>query len=698
MRMKHLNTYTAVLCSMGVTGFLYGLFQFDKFYTFIFAISLFVILILEILPVRLPSGDKYVSGSVGFLFLLVDGGFAYSAIASVIASYAYFAKGLRSWKVPLTPFLSTAGMYIGGLLSSLLIWEVTNSFPIILSVVLVAWTFEIVNIVLLEFIHKFVFGAKKIFTKIEEQLKETFIPVLISAIVIPKWYNPDGYIEFLYDMLYTLFFFLLIIFFSQQFFRQLEARKLTSKAFTNVLESRIALEKSGHGNRVGIICEILLDEWRYPKRKKQDLIQCAIVHDIGKSLLPSYIFRKRGALTISEEKEYNTHSEIGVELLTAIFPKNKITESILYHHEKWDGSGFPKGLKGEEIPLEARIIAICNELDHLFVKYNDNETVMELLEEKAGTLLDPKLVGVLTIETITNVREELSDLLEIPVYEKQEQEKNVKGQKVAKLSVHYEAKSHIGESLVITWENGVYYQADVLPFRVNLLDELVSMVKMRQSKISETIQEGGFYWEVHGYPMNTDKIFLFVHDMSSMIAYRERLETKILESYENVIHTLSDGKISFYAEKEKIEQSLGQLQDQMKITTTADIPKSRAFLDVYLKESNLELQPMKILLAVSEATTNLLKHATGGEIFIYRTIEKLQILISDKGSGIPLHEIPKTILVSGYSTKKSLGKGFQLMKGLSNGVHVHTSSKGTCILLDFLYKTEEESGKEKTIS
>jgi HD-GYP domain-containing protein (c-di-GMP phosphodiesterase class II)/anti-sigma regulatory factor (Ser/Thr protein kinase) len=696
--MKHLNAYTAVLCSMGVAGFLYGLIQFDKSYAFIFGISLFIIIILEILPVRLPSGDKYVSGSLGFLFLLLDGGFSYSAIASVIASYVYFAKGLRTWKVPLTPFLSTAGMYIGSLFASLLIWKATHSLPLILSVVLVASTFEIVNIVLLEFIHKFVFGAKKIFIKIEEQLKETFIPVLISAIVIPKWYSPDGYLVFLYDMLYTLFFFLLILFFSQQFFRQLEARKLTSRAFTNVLESRIALEKSGHGNRVGIICEILLDEWQYPKRKKQDLIQCAIVHDIGKSLLPSYIFRKRGALTISEEKEYNTHSEKGVELLTAIFLNNNITESILYHHENWDGTGFPKGLKGEEIPLEARIIAICNELDHLLVKYNDDETVMELLEEKSGTLLDPKLVGVLTIETITHVREELSDLLEIPIYEKQEQEQEVKGEKENQLSAHYEAKSHIGESLVVTWENGVYYHTESLPFDANLLDELVTVVKKRQATLSETIQEGEFYWEVHGYPMNLDKIFLFVHDMSSMIAYRERLETKILESYENVIHTLSDGKISFYADIETIEQFLGQLQDQMKITTTSDIPKSRAFLDKYIKESDLELQPMKILLAVSEATTNLLKHATGGEIFVYKTKEKLQILISDKGSGIPLHEIPKTILVSGYSTKKSLGKGFQLMTGFSNGVHVHTSSKGTCIVLDFLYRTEEESVKEKTIS
>jgi HD-GYP domain-containing protein (c-di-GMP phosphodiesterase class II)/anti-sigma regulatory factor (Ser/Thr protein kinase) len=680
---------------MGVTGFLYGLLHFDKSYAFILAISLLMIIILEILPVTLPSGDKYVSGSVVFLFLLLDGGIAYSSIASVIASYVYFAKRMRSWKVPLIPFLSTAGMYIGSLLVSLLLWKVIHPLPLILSVVLVTFTFEIVNIVFLEFIHKFVFGATKIFTKIEEQIKESFIPVLIAAVVIPKWYITDGYIALLYVMLYTLFFFLLIIFFSQQFFHQLEARKLTSKAFTNMLESRIALKKIGHGTRVGIICETLLDEWQYPKRKKHDLIQCAIMHDIGKSILPPHIFLKRGALTLSEEKEYNTHPEKGVELVATIFPNNAITNSILYHHEKWDGTGFPEGLKGEKIPLEGRIIAVCNELDYLFVKHKDNETVLELLNEKSGTLLDPNLVGGLTIDTIAQVRGELSDLLKN--HEKQEA-KQVKGQKGIQTSMNHEAKSHIGKSLVITWEKGVYYQTDSLPFSAYCLDELVSMVNTRQSLISETIQEGEFYWEVHGYPLEPNKILLFVHDMTSMISYRERLESNILESYEHVIHTLSDGQITFHAETKQINLILGQLQGKIEITTTADIPKSRLFLNAYLQDSKLELKPMKILLAVSEATTNLLKHATGGEMFVYRTEGKLQILISDNGSGIPLHEIPKTILVSGYSTKKSLGKGFQLMANFSNGIHVHTSSKGTCILLEFLTKAGEESEKAKTIS
>ncbi|RAK18492.1 anti-sigma regulatory factor (Ser/Thr protein kinase) [Anoxybacillus vitaminiphilus] len=158
---------------------------------------------------------------------------------------------------------------------------------------------------------------------------------------------------------------------------------------------------------------------------------------------------------------------------------------------------------------------------------------------------------------------------------------------------------------------------------------------------------------------------------------------QILKSYQDVIRTLSSNKIHLCMHEQELLAHLGDYIDSMPIHNVNDVPRSRAFVSQYISNYSIIKSKMEVLLAVSEATTNLVKHATEGDISLFFKNDVFQVLVTDKGSGIPLHELPKTILVSGYSSKRSLGKGFSLMSTLSERVVVYTSSEGTKILLEF---------------
>lgn len=167
-----------------------------------------------------------------------------------------------------------------------------------------------------------------------------------------------------------------------------------------------------HLERVQVFCKILSEELRkMPEFKDkitdefiEDIFQASPLHDIGKVGISDLILLKPGKLTDEEYEIMKTHTQIGAKTLEDVnhrFAGNSFIETGIliarYHHERYDGSGYPVGLSGEEIPLCARIMSIADVYDALKTKraYKEafsQEKCIQIIQEGSGTQFDPKLV------------------------------------------------------------------------------------------------------------------------------------------------------------------------------------------------------------------------------------------------------------------------------------------------------------------
>ncbi|HYE64838.1 MAG TPA: diguanylate cyclase, partial [Pyrinomonadaceae bacterium] len=129
----------------------------------------------------------------------------------------------------------------------------------------------------------------------------------------------------------------------------------------------------------------------------QALLAGALLHDIGKLAVPEYILNKPGKLTESEFAKMKIHPTVGGDILKRVNFPYPVEDIVRYHHEKWDGTGYPKGLKGEAIPLVARIIAVVDfydatRCDRPYRKGMTREDSLALLRKMSGSSFDPRVV------------------------------------------------------------------------------------------------------------------------------------------------------------------------------------------------------------------------------------------------------------------------------------------------------------------
>jgi diguanylate cyclase (GGDEF)-like protein/putative nucleotidyltransferase with HDIG domain len=125
----------------------------------------------------------------------------------------------------------------------------------------------------------------------------------------------------------------------------------------------------------------------------------ALLHDIGKLAVPDHILAKPGPLTSEEFQKVRIHPLVGAEIIGSVPFPYPVAPMILSHHERWDGRGYPSGLKGDEIPLGARILCVVDYFDALtsdrpYHKPMSDEAAVSLLRQEAGKALDPNAVEV----------------------------------------------------------------------------------------------------------------------------------------------------------------------------------------------------------------------------------------------------------------------------------------------------------------
>ncbi|MCS6830076.1 MAG: response regulator [Armatimonadota bacterium] len=180
-------------------------------------------------------------------------------------------------------------------------------------------------------------------------------------------------------------------------------RKL-NEAYSDMLEALlIALEVrereiEGHCERVTAYTMILAEAMGVPPEKHPDIERGALLHDVGKIGIPDHILFKNGPLNAAEWEIMRQHPVIGYRMCMKIRSlQNAASEVVLCHHEQWDGSGYPQGLRGEDIPIGARIFAVADALDAMtsdrpYRKALSMDQAFAEMERYAGTQFDPQVV------------------------------------------------------------------------------------------------------------------------------------------------------------------------------------------------------------------------------------------------------------------------------------------------------------------
>ena len=178
--------------------------------------------------------------------------------------------------------------------------------------------------------------------------------------------------------------------------RKRSTRSSLVQTLMKALEARDFITE-GHGDRLQYLVANLAKEINLPDHTINDLRLLARFHDIGKVGIPDRILFKPGPLTPEEAKEMQRHSEIGNRIALSSADLVPIADWILKHHEWWNGSGYPLGLKGEEIPMECRILAIVDAYDAMtsdrpYRRAMPHRAALRELAKCAGTQFDPLLV------------------------------------------------------------------------------------------------------------------------------------------------------------------------------------------------------------------------------------------------------------------------------------------------------------------
>jgi len=167
---------------------------------------------------------------------------------------------------------------------------------------------------------------------------------------------------------------------------------------TGAIEARDPYTQ-GHSARVTALAEEIARRLGWSEERLGSLRVGGPLHDIGKLAVSDHVLQKEGELEEHELAEIREHPKAGARLILRVAALREAIPYVLYHHERWDGAGYPMGKAGEEIPLEARVLAVADAFDAMtsdrpYRRALSQAEALAEVERCAGTQFDPKIAGV----------------------------------------------------------------------------------------------------------------------------------------------------------------------------------------------------------------------------------------------------------------------------------------------------------------
>lgn len=452
----------------------------------------------------------------------------------------------------------------------------------------------------------------------------------------------------------------------------------------------------GHSDRVATYAVHIARALGLAERETDQIYHAALLHDLGKTGVSQKILHKPGPLTKREYARIKEHVEISAQIIGQIDHEGQIYRLVRSHHERYDGHGYPDGLKGNEIPLGARIIAIADSFDAMtsLRPYRKSFTIPQALEEIAagsGTQLDPVITGkaIPILRRLSATFQWGSEAEEFPLRGISSPLRRSFWEGESSLLNRIdrsEVLDKLGVCGVVHYHNGDF--TTPLPkqcFDCKLAFEALgtlakqateSQVKREDFLVTEDQQIFHCSALPHG-----DEADLVIIQCSGMLAVEEEAQSKVEHAYSEALALLTEGKFRLLAEEELPEYVGGQYLWQVPLESPQELPElfpmlTRLFTELNLNDDQLE----RLLTCVDEAAHNVLKHGQKGQVSIVALQDKLRVIVADNGPGLDIRRLPEILFRSQGPGR--IKQGLALMLKCLDNVFLCTGVNGTTLILE----------------
>ena len=398
-----LKIFIVVVTALAIALFIYlipslrSLSNIWPVLVFFLAISVFA----EFIPVDLPVGGVISIGfPIDFVLILVYGPALAMLITALGALIGEAIERKRSWyKIMFntSQFALTAGIagliyqYTGGIIGF------QNFFKFIVPAALCAFIYCLINLILVTMVISFDQGSR--FTAVWRTNFQEILPTYLA----------EAPLGFLMAIVYVevgifgiLLFFLPLLLARRSFELYTKMRKMyieTIRALAAAIDAKDPYTK-GHSERVTQTSVSLARELNLSEREIENIEYTALLHDIGKIGIDDSILGKKSSLTSQEFDKIKEHTIMGAKIIEPVdFLKNSY-KAIYHHHERYNGKGYPDGIKSEDIPILARIIAVADAYDAMgsdrpYRKKLNKDKILKELKDQSGKQFDPEVVKAL---------------------------------------------------------------------------------------------------------------------------------------------------------------------------------------------------------------------------------------------------------------------------------------------------------------
>lgn len=683
-----LQVYTAVLGAVGILLLvLHGPSVLDALTAPVIPVVLLLGVLavtFEVFRVVLPNGVSFSFGVLFTYLILAVAGVPAALVVQAAAAVAMIvAKRIRRWEqVAFNVGAYLISSYTGGVVWRYLLDWLPVPAGVMLqgpALMLAGLVHFLVNIILLAYVHH-IRSRRPLPVIVGDMVQDGYVGMLGTvAFLWPLWvsYGQSGWMAVL------LFASTLVAFrWAVNRYMHLKETYLAALGNLGALVERQLAGTERHSQRVADLARAMAEELKLSPDDIDTLHAAGLLHDIGEAYLDPHIVAvaARGAiLPLTDQTEYQRHPALGADQVASIPGMAEVAACIRHHHEQWDGFGYPQGLQGEQIPRLARILAAVE-----FVETGGGNVAAKVarVAEAAGKQIDPGLSRALVAALYRCERPERTGAAVMAASAVRQLQDEILA--VAR-------KSQVLQSLGMA--RFYRYAQDGLapvsgdsgnPVDPAAVLSLAERAVQRGEPVREHLITGTYVLDVFAFPTGGGSASVVVFDVTAALE-RERQEyRRIFRAYRDVLATATRGRFVLLDEADRAALLADGVRWGVQgLDEAADGERARRLIRDAAQNLGLSrTEVFRLTLCASEMMTNVFKHAGRGAVEVYRADHALRVVVSDQGGGIPLDRLPQAVLVDGFSTQVSLGKGFHVVLQYAERLYLCSTPSGTTVIIE----------------